>query len=54
MTEWEKVRKDDRSVKAFSVLAQHTRDSVANIQKKFDDIDRTFHQDAEAGVEDNN
>ena len=50
MTESEKVRTDDRMKKAFSVLAEHSQDSLLHIRKKFQEINENLGvQDAEAG-----
>lgn len=49
MTEWEKVRKDDRCKKAFSILADRTRGSLLNIRKKLNDLNATLAPDADVG-----
>lgn len=49
MTEWEKVRTDDRCRKAFSILAECTRSSLSNIQNKLKNINETLGHDADAG-----
>jgi hypothetical protein len=48
MTEWEKVRTDDRCRKAFSILAERTRSSLSNIQNKLKNINETLGHDADA------
>lgn len=39
MTECDKVWKDDRAKKAFSVLAKRTRNALSNIQEKLRELD---------------
>jgi len=48
MTETEKIRTDDRSKKAFAILAERTQGSLLNIQNKLDEINKALAEDAEA------
>ena len=50
MTEWEKVKTDERTNKAFSILGERTRASLFNIQSRLKQLDGRISEvdDAEA------